>query len=52
MKNSVMVGLALGMIIGAVGVTFYKPAQNIVKKGTNAIKEEAEAMLNKVKNKD
>ena len=49
MKNSVMVGLALGMIIGAVGVTMYKPAQNIVRKGTNAIKEEAEAMINKAK---
>jgi len=47
MKNSVLVGMALGIIVGAVGATLYKPAQSVIKKGTEAVKEEAQTMLNK-----
>lgn len=47
MKNSVLVGMALGIIVGAVGATLYKPAQNVIRKGTEAVKDEAQAMLHK-----
>ena len=47
MKNSIIAGMILGMMIGAVGVTIYKPAQTIVKKSTDAVKDEAKSMLNK-----
>ena len=47
MKNAVLAGMALGIMIGAVGVSLYKPAQNIVKKGTEAVKEEAKTIIRK-----
>ena len=49
MKDSTFITLALGMIIGAVGVSMYKPAQNVVKKGTEMVKEEAKNLINKAK---
>ncbi|MBQ3048157.1 MAG: hypothetical protein IJD48_03995 [Clostridia bacterium] len=50
MKNSVLVGMALGIIVGAVGATLYQPAQKVIKKGTEAVKEETQSMLNKAAN--
>ena len=47
MKNTIIAGMILGMMIGAVGVTLYKPAQTIVKKSTEAIKDEAKAIMSK-----
>ena len=49
MKDSTFITLALGMIIGAVGVSMYKPAQNVVKKGTEMVKEEAKNLIKKAK---
>jgi len=49
MKNALLVSMALGIMIGAVGVSLYKPAQNFVKKSTEAIKEEAKSLCNKNK---
>lgn len=51
MKSDVFIGIVLGTLIGATVATFYKPAQNVVKKGTEMVKEEASTMLSKVKNK-
>ncbi len=47
MKNAVLAGMALGILVGAVGVSLYKPAQNIVKKGAEAVKEEAQSIMRK-----
>lgn len=47
MKNSVLAGMALGIMIGAVGVSLYKPAQNVVKKGVDAVKEETKSIMRK-----
>jgi len=47
MKDSTILGMLAGVIIGAVTVSMCKPAQKIVKKGTEAIKEEAMNLANK-----
>lgn len=47
MKDSTVLGMLAGVIIGAVTVTMCKPAQKIVQKGTEAIKEEAMSLANK-----
>ena len=52
MKGSTILGVMLGVVIGAVGVTMYKPAQTAVRNSTNAIKDEAETLIEKVKNKN
>ena len=52
MKDSTFITLALGMIIGAVGVSMYKPAQKTIKEGTKMVKSEAKQLINKVKNQD
>ena len=49
MKDSTFITLALGMIIGAVGVSMYKPAQNVVKKGAEMVKDETKQIMNKSK---
>lgn len=45
MKNALFVSMALGVMIGAVGVSLCKPAQNFVKNSTDAIREEAQALV-------
>lgn len=52
MKDSTLITIALGMLIGAVGVSMYKPAQNVVKKGTQAVKEGAKDIVKKIKDSD
>ena len=47
MKNSFLTSMALGILVGAIGVSLYKPAQNIVKKSAEAIKDEAKTIMNK-----
>ena len=47
MKDSTILGMLAGVIIDAVTVSMCKPAQKIVKKGTEAIKEEAMNLANK-----
>ena len=47
MKDSTVLGMIAGIIIGAVTVSMCKPAQKIVRKGTEAIKEEAMNLANK-----
>ncbi len=47
MKNALFVSMALGMMIGAVGVSLYKPAQKFVQNSTEAIKEEAQTFMKK-----
>lgn len=47
MKNAVLAGMALGIMIGAVGVSLYKPAQSVVKKGVDAVKEETKSIMRK-----
>lgn len=49
MKDSTIITLALGMIIGAVTVSMCKPAQTAVRKGTEMVKDEAKQLINKVK---
>ncbi len=51
MKDCIF-GLAVGMLIGAVAVTLYKPAQNAVKKGTNFVKNKTDELLNNSSLKD
>lgn len=51
MKDCIF-GLAVGMIIGAVAVTLYKPAQSAVKNGTNFVKNKTEELLNGNNSKD
>ena len=40
MKDSVIIGMALGFIIGALVVTNNEKAQNIVNKGKKAFKDQ------------
>ncbi|MBQ3213896.1 MAG: hypothetical protein IJB10_02680 [Clostridia bacterium] len=47
MKNAVLAGMALGIMIGAVGISLCKPAQNVVKKGVDAMKEETKTIMRK-----
>ena len=47
MKSSFLASMALGVLVGAVGVSLYKPAQNIVKKSAEAVKDEAKVLMNK-----
>ncbi len=47
MKSDIMLGVILGTVMGATIATFYKPAQKMVRKSTEAIKNEASNMLNK-----
>ena len=47
MKNSFLASMALGIFVGAVAVSLYKPAQNVVKKSAEAVKDEAKAIMNK-----
>ena len=47
MKDSTILGMLAGVMIGAITVSMCKPAQKIVKKGTEAIKEEAMNLANK-----
>lgn len=49
MKNALLVSMALGIMVGAIGVSLYKPAQNFVQKSTEAIKDEAKTLINKSK---
>lgn len=50
MNNAVLAGMALGVIIGAVGITLCKPAQNIVKRSTDVIRDETKSMMKKASN--
>lgn len=51
MKNLLYTGIALGVMIGAVGVSLCKPAQKFVKNTTEAVKEEAQNLMkNKIDN--
>ena len=52
MKSDIIFGVLLGTVVGATVATFYKPAQNMVKKGTEMVKNEASNVLKKVKNDD
>ena len=47
MNDSTVLGMIAGVIIGAVTVSMCKPAQKLVKKGADAIKEEAMNLANK-----
>lgn len=47
MKDCTVLGMIAGIMIGAVTVSMCKPAQKIVQKGTEAIKEEAMNLANK-----
>ena len=47
MKNAVLAGMALGIMVGAIGVSLYKPAQNVVRKGVEAVKEETKSIMRK-----
>ena len=47
MKNSILASMVLGILVGAVGVSIYKPAQNVIKKSAEAVKDEAKAIMNK-----
>ncbi len=47
MKDSLLWGMLAGVCIGAVTVAMCRPAQNIVRKSAEAIKEEASALANK-----
>lgn len=47
MKNALFMSMALGVMIGAVGVSLCKPAQKFVQNSTDAIKEEAQAFIKK-----
>lgn len=44
MKGSMMFGLIAGTLIGAVVVTMYKPARNIINKGANMAKQKVTEM--------
>lgn len=52
MKSDIIFGVLLGTVVGATVATFYKPAQNMVKKGTEMVKNEATSILNKAKKDD
>ena len=47
MKNSFLASMALGILVGAVSVSLYKPAQNVIRKSAEAVKDEAKAIMNK-----
>lgn len=47
MKNALFMSMALGVMIGAVGVGLCKPAQKFVQNSTEAIKEEAKSLMKK-----
>ncbi len=47
MKNLLYTGIAIGVMIGAVGVSLCKPAQKFVQNSTEAIKEEAQTLMKK-----
>lgn len=44
MKDGIIIGMALGIIVGAVVVGTNKQAQNFVEKGKNAIKKQLQNM--------
>ena len=52
MKNSTIFSIALGMAAGAIVATFYKPIQNMIKKGTKTIKQSAENMINRAEERE
>ncbi len=47
MRSDIMLGVILGTVMGATLATYYKPAQKVVKKSAEAIKSEANNMLNR-----
>ncbi len=49
MKNTLLVGMVLGVMVGAIGVSLSKPAQKFVRNSTEAIKDEAKTLINKNK---
>ena len=49
MKSDILFGIIVGTFVGATVATFYKPAQEMVKKGTEMVKTETTNILNKVK---
>lgn len=52
MKNNILCGMIVGCFVGATIVTFCKPAQNIIKKGTKMIKEETKNIFIKSNEED
>lgn len=49
MKNALLVSMALGVMVGAIGVSLCKPAQKFVQNSAEAIKDEAKTLINKSK---
>lgn len=49
MKGALLVSMALGVMVGAIGVSLCKPAQDFVQKSAESIKDEAKTLINKTK---
>lgn len=47
MKEGMFIGLIAGTCIGAMVATMYKPARDVVKKGTSAVKQKAKQIIDK-----
>ena len=48
MKDGLLLGMALGFIVGAIVVTNSAKAEAIVQKGKKAIKKQVEKLINKI----
>ncbi len=49
MKDGIICGLLAGMLVGAIVATKYKPAREIIEKGSDAIMKQTKKTANQTK---
>ena len=51
MKGALLVSMALGVMVGAIGVSLCKPAQDLIQRSAESIKDESKSLIEKTKQK-